>query len=62
MGPSLGKTQSPSKRFLEDRRDFLFWICSSQNIGPQTPGYLINEAKEYILFGGDRIIVKPARS
>ena len=62
MGPSLGKTQLPAKKFLEERRDFLYWLLMNRGAGPTTPSFLITENKEYILFGGDRIIVRDARS
>lgn len=62
MGPSLGKSGPVSKKFLEDRRDFLLWLKTIRQPGPQGPSYLINEQRDYILFGGDRIIVKEAGS
>ena len=62
MGPTLGKSGPVSKKFLEERRDFLLWLKTMKQTGPSGPSYLVNENREYILFGGDRIIVRDVRS
>ena len=62
MGPSLGRSEPNSKRFLEDRRDLLLWLAALTGGGSTGPSYLVDEHRDYIIFGEDRIIVREARS
>lgn len=61
MLPSYVHTASVPKTFLDKRRELIFNLRVINGGGPTSPVLLINEGKDYIVFGQDRIVLKPAR-
>ena len=62
MLPSNVNYTSVPKTFLDKRRELLFNLRAIKGGGdPSLPSYLINEGKFAIIFGQDRIVVRPPR-
>lgn len=61
MEPSYVHTASVPKTFLDKRRELIFNLRAIKGGRSTSPVLLINEGKDYIVFGQDRIVLKPAR-
>lgn len=60
MLPSYSPSIAVPDKFIEKRRKMLLSLAIfNQGGASQVPMYLINEDKDPITFGGDRILIKP---
>lgn len=59
MLPSYSPTIAVPDKFIEKRRKMLLSMAVLKQGSSSVPMYMINEDKDRITFGGDRILIKP---